>query len=288
MEVKPMSTYMNLLNDWGFKYVFSKEKYLIHFLNRLFEGKETIESIDYLPTEQLGKSENDRKAIFDVYCRNDRGELILLEMQNISQTYFEDRSLYYATFLIQHEAVKGEWDYCLEKVYVIGILNFVPDALQTNDGQYIEQACLMYDRLRKPMTDKLNFIYVILPKFVKVPDELANDLERWLYVLRHSKKLELQPEELKKNTFNELFEEIKVKQLKGNNMENYVKSELKYEDLRNFTSYAEKKGHEVGVLEGKQLELERVVKNCISKGMSYAAISEITGLSEKEIQEWVR
>jgi hypothetical protein len=49
-EIK-VGKYMNLLNDWGFKHVFSKEKYMVHFLNLIFHGKEEIKQITYLPTE---------------------------------------------------------------------------------------------------------------------------------------------------------------------------------------------------------------------------------------------
>jgi hypothetical protein len=84
-EIK-LRKYMNLLNDWGFKYVFGKADNLIHFLNLIFQGKEEIKSINYLPCEQLGKTEKDRKAIFDVYCRNEKDEPILLEMLYLSQT----------------------------------------------------------------------------------------------------------------------------------------------------------------------------------------------------------
>ena len=35
--------------------------------------------LTYLNTEHLGISETDRKAVFDVYCENEKGEKILVE-----------------------------------------------------------------------------------------------------------------------------------------------------------------------------------------------------------------
>ena len=119
--------YINPYTDFGFKMLFGTEmnkELLISFINSLLSGKEVIRDLTYLNTEHLGTSEADRRAVFDVYCENERGEKILIEMQRGEQQFFKDRSLYYATFPIREQGEKGEWDYRLKAVYVIGILNF--------------------------------------------------------------------------------------------------------------------------------------------------------------------
>jgi predicted transposase/invertase (TIGR01784 family) len=232
------------LNDWGFKYIFGKKEHLIHFLNEIFQGKEKIEDITYLPTEQLGKTEKERRVIFDVYCRNDRDELILLEMQNMPQLHFYERSLLYATKLIQSQAVKGEWDYELKAVYVIGILNFIP-AASTLDEYFVDRVSLFNERTKEKFSDILNFIYVVLPKFNKSQEELASPLDDWLYILKHSKKMEVQPKTIKGELFDELFKEIEIKHLTPKKMKAYKYSELKYEDFpRCITAYAEMEAEE--------------------------------------------
>ena len=55
---------------------------------------------------------------------NERGEKILVEMQRGEQQFFKDRSIYYSTFPIREQGLRGEWDYELKAVYIIGILNF--------------------------------------------------------------------------------------------------------------------------------------------------------------------
>jgi predicted transposase/invertase (TIGR01784 family) len=129
--IKPSGTqstskYQNLLTDFGFKFIFKHERFLISFLNELLQGEEKITSIKLLNTEQLGKTEKDRRAIFDIFCENERGEKILLEMQNFYQKHFLDRSIYYSSHLIQQQAIKGKKDFHLNAMYVIGILNFPP------------------------------------------------------------------------------------------------------------------------------------------------------------------
>ena len=52
------------------------------FLNSLLAGQEVITNLTYLNSEQLGTQELDRKAVFDVYCENDRGEKFLAEYED--------------------------------------------------------------------------------------------------------------------------------------------------------------------------------------------------------------
>ena len=76
--------YVNPYTDFGFKMLFGTEinkELLISFVNSLFNGKEVIKDLTYLNTEHLGTSEKDRRAVFDVYCENEKGEKILVEMQ---------------------------------------------------------------------------------------------------------------------------------------------------------------------------------------------------------------
>ena len=76
--------YVNPYTDFGFKKLFGIEmnKYLIlSFINTLLHGKEKIKSLTYLNTEHLGINETDRRAVFAVYCENEKEEKILVEIQ---------------------------------------------------------------------------------------------------------------------------------------------------------------------------------------------------------------
>ena len=117
--------YLNPYTDFGFKKLFGTEvnkDLLISFINSLLHGREKIKELTYLNAEHLGVGEADRKAIFDVYCENENGEKFLVEMQRGEQQYFKDRSLYYATFPIREQAHRGDWNYELKCVYIIGML----------------------------------------------------------------------------------------------------------------------------------------------------------------------
>lgn len=107
--------YINPFTDFGFKKLFGTEfnkELLIDFLNQVLGSREQIKDLTYLNTEHLGKTPAHRKAIFDLYCENETGEKFIIELQNVKQQFFKDRSFFYATFPIQGQAPKGEiWDY---------------------------------------------------------------------------------------------------------------------------------------------------------------------------------
>jgi hypothetical protein len=127
--------YINPFTDFGFKKLFGSEPnkdLLIDFLNQVLPGKHKIKDLTYARTEQLGNSEADRKAIFDLYCIGENSERFIVEMQKAKQNFFKDRSVYYSSFPIQEQAKKGDWNYQLAAVYMVGILaaeiaKFTPD-----------------------------------------------------------------------------------------------------------------------------------------------------------------
>jgi len=63
--------YINPFTDFGFKKIFGTEEnkdLLIDFLESLLPEKGKIKTLNFLKTENLGNTPEDRKAIFDLYC----------------------------------------------------------------------------------------------------------------------------------------------------------------------------------------------------------------------------
>jgi len=128
--------FINIFTDFGFKKLFGEEPnkdLLISFLNTLLPEKHHIQDLQFTKNEYQGCSALDRKAIFDLSCTSSTGERFIVELQKAKQNYFKDRSLYYATFPIQEQAQRGDWDYKLTAVYTVGILDFVFDEDRRED-----------------------------------------------------------------------------------------------------------------------------------------------------------
>ena len=290
--------YINPYTDFGFKMLFGTEmnkELLISFINSLLSGKEVIRDLTYLNTEHLGTSEADRRAVFDVYCENEGGEKILIEMQRGEQQFFKDRSLYYATFPIREQGEKGEWDYRLKAVYVIGILNFKFDS--EDDNYFHHEVQLMDVCTKQVFYDKLTFIYLEMPKFNKSEDELVTMFDKWLFVLRNLSRLMARPAALQDRIFTRLFEAAEIAKFTKEQYEAYEESLKVYRDWQNTIVTAEQKGIakglEKGLAEGRaqgiaEGRMEQNIANARSMklaGLDYEIISQVTGFSKDEIDK---
>ena len=258
--------YVNPYTDFGFKMLFGTElnkELLISFVNSLFNGKEVIKDLRYLNTEHLGNTEMDRRAIFDVYCENEKGEKILVEMQRGEQQFFKDRSLYYSTFPIREYGQKGEWNYQLKAVYVIGILNFIFD--DSHDNYFHHEVKLMDTRSKEVFYDKLTFIYLEMPKFNKTEDQLETLFDKWLFVIRNLSRLFERPVALQDRVFNRLFESAEISKFTKEQLDAYEDSLKVYRDWKNTIDTAHIKGRaegeaiglEKGRTEGEAIGLEK-------------------------------
>lgn len=162
--------YINPYTDYGFKLLFGTEPnkdITLELVNALLQGKEFIKSLTLLSTEQLGDTKDDRRSVFDVYCENEQGEKIIIEMQKADQQWFKDRSVYYSSFPIRQQGEKGQWRFGLKAVYTIGILDFVFDEDKDDKEYYHHVVKLMDVNKKEVFYDKLTYIYLEMPKFNK-------------------------------------------------------------------------------------------------------------------------
>ena len=248
--------YVNFYTDFAFKKLFGTEAnkaLLLSFLNSRFEGKERFVDITYLNSEHLGVSASERKAVFDVYCENERGEKILIEMQNGEQEYFKDRSIYYSTFPIREQAMKGKsWDYELKRVYTICFLNFTFD----DKDEFSHEVKLTDVTTGEVFYDKLTYLYLEMPKYRKALPQLNTLYDKWLYAIKHLGELDERPAELKEAIFNQLFETAEIAKYTPQERMDYEESLKNFRDWYSVITTAEKKGkaegHAEGLAEGMQ------------------------------------
>lgn len=268
--------YINPYTDFGFKKLFGTEmnkELLISFINSLFEGKETVKELTYLTTEQLGTTETDRRAVFDVYCTNEKGEKILVEMQKGEQEFFKDRSVYYATFPIREQARKGAWDYELKAVYIIGILDFTFE--HKDKGGYRHDVQLVDKRTGEVFFEKLTFVYLEMPKFNKAEDRLESMFEKWLFVLKNLSRLLERPKALQERIFTKLFETAEIARFSPEEYYAYEESLKVYRDWQNTVAAAESKG--------RKEERVKNARGMKAEGIPIEIVMKITGLSAEEI-----
>ena len=277
--------YISLLTDFGFKRIFGTDlnkDLLISFLNALFEGSHVITDVKYLNTEHLGDIHTERKAIFDVYCETENGEKFIVEMQNAFQEFFKDRSLFYSTFPIREQGVKGsDWDFHLNHVYTIALLNFDmhDPAFDRDQLSHTVKLCDTYTH--KVFYDKLDFIYVEIAKFDKTVDQLSTTFEKWLYVLKNLSRLDNQPQSVRDKVFDRLFTQAEIAKFNPRELREYEDSRKAYRDLKNCLDTAMREGIEKGRTEGIAI----AVKAMYSNGMNVDTIAATMNMSPENVKE---
>lgn len=300
--------YINPHTDFGFKLLFGSEfnkELLISFLNAMFHGEQNVQDVTYLNSEQLGDRADARRAIFDVYCENDKGEKFIVEMQNVYQEFFKYRTIYYSTFPIREQAQRGgEWDFRLNPVYTIGLLNFnFADGLE-NAKHWHHEVKLMEVETHEVFYDKLTYIYVEIPKFDKMESELVTMYDKWMYVLKNLSRLMQRPAALQERVFTRLFEQAEIAKFNNEELKLYEDSMNAYRDIVNAirtaekTKYAEgeadgmakglaeglEKGRAEGLEKGRTEGITKVAINMLGKGMPAELVAEMTGLPIDEVQ----
>lgn len=272
--------FLNPFTDFGFKKLFGEEPnkdLLISLLNTLLPQKHQITDLEYTKNEYLGQSQVDRKAIFDLHCKNSQGEYFIVELQKAKQKFFKDRSVYYATFPVQAQAEQGtEWDFRLQAVYTVGILDFVFD---NDDNDAVIHTVQLKNQQNQVFYDKLTFIYLTLPKFNKTLDQLVTLQDKWFYVFRHLQELEEIPSTLQEAVFAKLFKIAELANFDSLERQAYQDSVKYYRDLKNVIDSA--------VEEGKTTERLNIIKTMHRTGFTVEMIAKAVSLDKSEILQFL-
>ncbi|MBQ3700767.1 MAG: Rpn family recombination-promoting nuclease/putative transposase [Prevotella sp.] len=286
--------YINPYTDFGFKKLFGTEMnkdLLISFLNALFNGrKQEISDVQYLNAEHLGDGYGDRRAVFDVYCMAKDGSRFIVEMQKAEQEYFKDRSIYYSTFAIREQAVKGrEWDYHLDDVYTVGVLNFEFPHGEYPADSYCHEIKLKDVEDNHVFYDKLTFLYLEMPKFTKTEDELETMFDKWMFVLRNLGRLLERPKALQDRIFQKLFEQAEIARYSESERRQYEESKKVFWDNYSVMKTARDKGVREGLAKGRAegvlKEKTETVRRLQAMGLTIEQIAQGVGISVDEVKK---
>ena len=257
MEAAPN---INPFTDFGFKKLFGEEAskdLLLDFINAVLEPETgPVASLEFSRNEHLGTGKLDRKVVFDIYCVSESGERFIVEMQKAFQLNLRDRSLYYATYPIQEQGKRGDWDFGLKAVYCISILDFV---LDKEGDRYLHRVGLLDRETGEEFSDKLRFLYVEVPKFAKKESELETKFDKWLYVLKHLEYLERVPARIREKIFEKVMDIATIVNLEKKDRQQSLKQ---YRDLKNALDASKLEGR----MEGEKLGMEKGEKLGIEKG----------------------
>ena len=122
--------------------------------------------------------------------------------------------------------------------------------------------------------------FVELHRFRKELHECVSLVDKWCYSLKHVGSLDRLPEELRVRVFERLFEACEIAKFTPEEKLRYEHDMITERDYDNIIYTAKVEGRTEGKAEGKT-DVARAMK---AKGLETSLISELTWLSEEEIQ----
>lgn len=292
--------YLDPKADLTFKHVFGEHPDLVRsFLNALLplEPNQEVTEIEYLPVELVPDNPLRKNSIVDVRCRDKCGRIFIVEMQMIWTPEFKQRVLFNASKAYVRQLNTGEQYELLQPVYSLNLVNeiFEPEL----NGEYYHYYRLVHMEHTDKVIEGLHLVFVELPKFTPHTYTEKKMKVLWLrYLTEINENTREIPEELLANP--ELKKAVNALEESA-----FTDAELagyeKFWDIisveKTLYNSAERKGLAKGLEEGlakglekgleKGREEERLsnARKMKEKGLDYAMISDITGLTPEEIDK---
>ena len=285
--------FLPLKMDFVFKFVFTNEiGALASLISSILFPKEDkiIEVIEIISSEIIPIFKNGKRTFLDLklLCKilsSEEDNLIQVELQIAEQIGYIQRSLYYASGLIQHQLKVGESYFQLTPIIQINILDF-----SLLPGENIVSRFLLKEKDSNIiLTEDFQMIYVELPKFqITEIEDLQTESDIWFYLLKNIQTLteESRMEILKKKP--DLKNAFGVLEMYSSDPEKQREFE---ERLRADENYAYElavkyeKGIEKGIEEGELRKSMETARKMRELGDSLEKISIVTGLSELQLKE---
>lgn len=276
-----MSFYLDPKTDIVFKKIFGEHpQLLISFLNAVLPLPEDglIESLEYLPTEQVPLIPAFKYTVVDVKCKDQQGRVFIVEMQIQWSDSFMQRLLFGASIAYVKQLEPKENYKLLKPVYGLGLIASTFD--KSSPNWYHHYQLVNVENPQRTIQD-LQLIFIELPKFK--PSSIAEKKLQvlWLRFLSelNGKTREIPPEWLE-------VPEIKAA-VKLSEEIAYSPGELDFYEKYWDAIRREKTLISDAFEEGQRQQTELFIKNLLSMGRGKLDIAQATGLSVIEIEKFL-
>ncbi len=265
----------------------------------ILEGFLTVVLSEPVVIEQILESESNQEAggdkfnKVDLLVRNSRDELIIIEVQNNKEYDYFQRMLYGTAKVITEYVELGQAYAQVKKVYSITVAYF--DLGQGDDYVYhgktefrgihnkeqLQLAAKQVELFNKNQVHEIYPEYWII-KADKFNDQVGDNLDEWVYFLKHSKI----PEEFDAPGLSAAREKLHELRLSDAERQQYLAFQKRLHDLASerFTQEVDfadllKKREQQGIKQG----IEQVAISGIKTGLDNPTIMQLTGLTEKRV-----
>ena len=284
----PATRFADPTVDFAFKRIFGTEAYKQNTVNLLNAVIPDIGIVDvkFINNELVGETADSRKSVIDVCCEDASGKKFIIEMQRASQEHFRERTLFYASKFIALLGRAGDWDYRLPPVYVVSVLDFTLGRLDVGNlnGRYLLHYTLQDTETFEKMSGGTEFFFLGLRDFEKSGRKFANDIEKWIYLLKNSSSLKEIPGTFKGDAkFSSYFEACDRAGFTRDEELQYVKDMMTRNDIENSKREACARAKAEGKTEGAKQKQREVARKMKADGLETSLIAKYSDLTIEEI-----
>ncbi len=255
--------FADLKNDFVFRRIFAKHPDILRgLLNDLLErtGEETIEMIEYLPSEQLPLVAGAKLSILDVRCMDRAGVRFIVEMQIIHVAGFLNRVVYNGCKAYVDQLKAGEPYTKLTDVVAISICDFElwPDAEQ--DAERLPRVPMLSrwyvtESTRQPNQEGANRLLHVQYAFLelpKLPDRKPDTgALQWAWLFVHAPELTEVPTDLPPGPHREALALANEATFSQTELDAYRKVMDEIQQAREYGEMKEAEGFAEGFTEGE-------------------------------------
>ena len=280
--------------DLVFKKIFGQHPDLVQsFLNSILplpEGRQ-IQSVEYLPSEQTPRIPGMKNTIVDVKCKDEKGQIFIVEMQMTWSKSFLSRFLFGTSkaFVQQLGAGKTEAYGKLCPVYGLALVNEPFE--QDMEGWFHHYRLTHTQNLDKTL-EGIELVFVELPKFTPTTFAHRKLGALWLRFLKEAETMETVPEEFQKTPeLAKALELAKESAFSPEELEAYDQYLDAFRVVETIREDSREEGERIGLEKGERIGLEKgeqkvkdIAEKMLAKGTSIEDVRDLTGLPMETLQ----
>ncbi len=278
--------------DWAIKRLLRQKANFVvleGFL-KVFLGQE-VTIMEILESESNQQTEDDKFNRVDIKALNERGEIIIVEIQNTREVYFLERILYGVSKAITEHISLGSSYSAVKKVYSISILYF--DLGRGDDYLYIGQTDFKGvhtgDQLQISRKEEDAIVSrppsSIFPTYYLVRvnnfDSVAvSPMEEWMRYLKEG----VIADGTRAPGLSEARERLQYYSMNEEDRHSYDEHLNAVMIQNDVLGNARAEGREEGLAEGRRAQQVASAMAMLSSGLPAADIARFTGLTEAEVE----
>ncbi|NEW59876.1 Rpn family recombination-promoting nuclease/putative transposase [Sulfurovum sp. bin170] len=265
------------------------------FLTELLKFDVKIQEI--LESEANQETEDDKFNRVDLLAKNEKGELILIEVQHRSEIDYFHRMLYGSSKLITEYIKQGKGYGRVKKVYSVNIVYFElgqgRDYIyhgKTEFRGFHEKEEILRPSQKQQEDFLIDRVYEIYPEYFVIRvnqfnDIAKNSLDEWIYFLKNEEI----KDKFKGKGLDEAKKTLDVMKLgeKARAVYNRRQENKMYKASLLYTAKVEgiEEGEKRGRAEGEKKREIEIAKISLKQNIDITTISLITGLTVEEIEK---